>query len=651
MCGLAGVASAGSPADWPSVLQSMGDTLSHRGPDDHGLWFDADAGIGLVHRRLSIIDLSPAGHQPMASTSGRYVIAFNGEIYNHRALRGELEGTGTVFRGHSDTEVLLAAIEAWGIPETLKRANGMFALALWDRRERALSLARDRMGEKPLYYGWHGNTFLFTSELKAMRAHPGFRPEVDRQALALYLQFNYVPTPFSIYAGIRKLVPGTWLTVSPNRPGKVEGPYTYWSVDEAVGHGEGNRFSGSRREAVDALDRVLREAVALRMEADVPLGAFLSGGIDSSMVVALMQAQSTQRIRTFSIGFSDGAYNEAAYAKAVAEHLGTEHTELYLHANDALDVIPQLPELYDEPMGDSSQAPTHLVARLARSAVTVALSGDGGDELFGGYNRYFMGRRFWQRFGRVPAPVRRMGGACLSAVLTPGVCSGLAGIGRRLSGTRPRTATLCDKAEKLRYLLGAKDADAMYGELVSFWRNPARMLQQDVHIPTVLQDAGASLPQGLSMAERMMAMDMKTYLLDDILAKVDRATMGVSLEGRIPFLDPHVVEFASSLPEEYKLGSTSGKLLLRDLLDRYAPRTLMERPKMGFSMPIASWLRRDLRPWGEALLDEQRLKEEGIFDPGQVRQAWNDHVGGRSNLQYKLWNILMFQAWNETWMK
>lgn len=651
MCGFAGMVSVGDGVDWPAVMRAMGDSIAHRGPDDHGQWFDADAGAALVHRRLSIIDLSTAGHQPMISMSGRYVIAFNGEIYNHRAMRVELEGGGTVFRGHADTEVLLAAFETWGIPETLKRSNGMFALALWDRQERAMTLARDRMGEKPLYYGWQEGVFLFASELKAIRAYPGFRPALDRQALALYLQCNYVPTPFSIYAGIRKLMPGTWVAIAPEHPGRVDGPYTYWSIDEAVGHGAANRFSGSRLEATDALDRVLREAVALRMEADVPLGAFLSGGIDSSMVVALMQAQSTRRIKTFSIGFADAAYNEAVFAKAVAAHLGTEHTEFYLHANDALDVIPGLPEQHDEPNGDSSQVPTHLVARMARSTVTVALSGDGGDELFGGYNRYFMGRRFWRRFGWIPAPLRRVGGVCLSAALSPGVCTGLAGIGTRIPDSRPKSGTLCDKAEKLRYLLGAEDADALYGEFVCFWRHPERLMRQSVQVPPFLREVAGTLPSGLSMTERMMAMDMKTYLLDDILAKVDRATMSVSLEGRIPFLDQHVIEFASRLPEELKIGAASGKLLLKDLLGRYVPRALMDRPKMGLSMPIASWLRRELRSWGEELLDERRLKEEGVFDPGHVRQAWNDHVSGRKNLQYKLWNVLMFQAWHARWME
>jgi len=649
MCGIAGVISSNDGMDWRSVLSLMGQTLVHRGPNDHGHWFDAVAGVGLAHRRLSIIDLSPAGHQPMHSSSGRYVIVFNGEIYNYRTMRSELEGLGASFCGHSDTEVLLTAFEAWGVPETLKRTNGMFALALWDREARTLTLARDRLGEKPLYYGWHGKTFLFGSELKAIRAFPDFQPELDKEALALYLQLNYVPSPFSIYKGIKKLPPGTWLSIQPSRINEISGPHTYWSLDEVIRGASEERFQGSREDAANILDRLLRDAVAMRMEADVPLGALLSGGIDSSTVVALMQEQSTKRIKTFSIGFDDASFDEATFAKSVASHLGTDHTELYLSPDDALDVIPKIPSLYDEPFGDSSQIPTYLVAKMAREKVTVVLSGDGGDELFGGYNRYFMGRTFWQRFGWIPSSLRDLGGLCLAAALSTQICSKTGQLSSRFYSVGPKSGTLCDKVDKLRYLLCARDADALYSELLYFWRDPEQLLRDHVHAPAILQAHKENLSSN-DFAERMMALDMKTYLPDDILAKVDRATMGVSLEGRIPFLDHRVIEFAWRLPVDWKIGKNEGKKILKDVLYRYVPRTLMDRPKMGFSMPIARWLRQDLRDWSESLLDAKLLEGQGIFSSLHVRRAWEDHLSGRRNIPYKLWNILIFQAWYKHWM-
>ena len=569
MCGFSGfideVPSLPS-SEWPAMLGRMGEAIVHRGPDDSGVWIDANAGIGLSHRRLSVLDLSPAGHQPMVSASGRYVIAFNGEIYNHLDLRRQSGDRG--WRGHSDTETLLAGFELWGIEQTLQRAVGMFAIALWDRVGRSLTLARDRMGEKPLYYGWQGDTFLFGSELKALKAHPAFRGEIDRAALALMLRHNYIPAPYSIYKGIRKLPSGTYL----NLPmGKREGePVRYWSVREVAERGQAQPFAGSETEAIMALEAHVLESIGLQMVADVPLGAFLSGGVDSSTVVALMQALSSRPVKTFTIGFHEEGYDEAQHAKSVARHLGTEHTELYVMPKEAMNVIPRLPALYDEPFSDSSQIPTFLVSELARRHVTVSLSGDGGDELFGGYNRYFWATNIWRRVGWAPQPMR----AALAWILTALPPSAWNGVFRGLARFLPggwRYANPGDKLHKLAEILAVRTPEEIYLDLVSHWKQPAEVVRGAHEPPTVLTDPAqwAGLPD---FEQRMMYLDQMTYLPENILTKVDRAAMGVSLETRVPFLDHRLVEFAWSLPLSKKIRHGQGKWLLRQVLYRHVPK-------------------------------------------------------------------------------
>lgn len=668
MCGVAGFLqfSGQSHAELSAGLSRMTERLLHRGPDDGGAWIDESTGIALGHRRLSILDLSPQGHQPMASASGRYVIAFNGEIYNHRDLRQELEtvpalaaagsqqGSGRgasalahegarAWRGHSDTEVMLAAFEHWGLTEALSRFNGMFAFALWDRRERVLHLARDRFGEKPLYYGWMGDAFLFGSELKALKAHPDWRGEIDRAALALYMRHNCIPAPYSIYQGVRKLPPAHMLSLPLDR-GRGESPraHCYWSAREQAEAGTRQPFSGGEGQAVAALDRLLRDAVALRMEADVPLGALLSGGIDSSTVVALMQAQSKRPVKTFSIGFHEAAYNEAEQAKAVARHLGTEHTELYVTAEEARAVIPRLPQIYDEPFADSSQIPTFLVSQMTRRHVTVALSGDAGDELFGGYNRHFWAQSIWRKLGWMPGPIRGALALGLTGVSPQGWDRLWSFLGPALP-RRLRARLPGDKLHKLAAVLASASAEAMYRGLVSHW-DPASVVLGAAEPPTLLTDRArwADLPD---FAQSMMFLDLASYLPDDILAKVDRASMAVSLEARVPFLDHRVAEFAWRLPLDMKIRRGQGKWILRQVLYNYVPQALMERPKMGFAVPLDAWLRGPLRDWAESLLDESRLRQEGYFDPVPIRRKWSEHLCGQRNWQNHLWDVLMFQAW------
>lgn len=643
MCGLTGSwARKSQGQDIAAIAQAMAARIQHRGPDDAGVWCDPEAGFALAHRRLSILDLSPAGHQPMLSASGRWVLAYNGEVYNHLALRQRLEdeGAAPTWRGHSDTETLLACIEAWGIERTLRASVGMFAIALWDRSERALVLARDRIGEKPLYYGWQGDTFLFGSELKALRAHPAFNASVDRGALVLLLRHNYIPAPYSIYQGIHKLPPGTVLRLGPGQ--RESEPVPYWSLSEVAERGTAHPFEGSESDALDALDRHLGNAVRGQMVADVPLGALLSGGIDSTVITALMQANSTRPVRTFTIGFDEKQYDEATHARAVARHLGTDHTELRLSGEDALGLVPQLPVMYDEPFADSSQLPTHLVMKLARQHVTVALSGDAGDELFGGYNRYFLGPKTWERIRWMPPIVRKAVGAGLTA-LPPVTINKLFG---PLAG-RAGIALPGDKAHKLgARLTGVRSLDDLYVSLVSEWPDPAGMVV-DGYMPPNLLDDRARWPKLSDPVARMMALDSLTYLPDDILVKVDRASMAVSLETRAPFLDRDVIEFAWSLPMSMKLRDGRGKWILRELLDRHVPRELIERPKMGFGIPLDQWLRGPLRDWAEALLDETRLKREGYFHPAPIRCAWLRHQRGEASFGYRLWSVLMFQAWLE----
>jgi asparagine synthase (glutamine-hydrolysing) len=652
MCGIAGFLETTSHPgrDDPfTIADRMAETLQHRGPDDGGAWVDPERGIGLSYRRLAVVELSSHGRQPMHSASGRYVIIFNGEIYNYKHLRAELEARAAnpplAWRGHSDTEVMLAAISHWGLEAALKRFNGMFAFALWDRHEACLHLVRDRLGEKPLYYGWMGNTFLFGSELKALRAHPAFRAEINRNALALFLRHSYIPAPYSIYQGIFKLPPGTMLTLSRTSASETATPVPYWSAREIAERGALYPFDGTIEEATQCLDGLLREAVKLRMEADVPLGAFLSGGIDSSTVVAMMQDQSDRPVKTFTIGFSEPGYNEADHAMSVAQHLGTKHTELYVTSSEAMSVIPLLPALYDEPFSDPSQIPTHLVSRLARQDVTVSLSGDGGDELFCGYRRYWACRELWNRVGWMPFSVRQGLSRVLEKASARKLADGfhwLAPVINRYG----RPGIPGDKLSKLAEILDVRDPEEMYLGLVSHWKNPASVVQGSAEPLTALTDRGrwASLP---TITQRMMYLDLVSYLPDDILVKVDRASMGISLEARVPLLDHRAVEFVWLLPLSMKAKGSEGKWILRRVLAKYLPMELIERPKMGFGVPIGSWLRGSLRDWAEELLNESRMRQEGFFDPRPIRQKFKEHLSGERNWQGYLWDVLMFQAWLE----
>jgi asparagine synthase (glutamine-hydrolysing) len=651
MCGLVGfLGGVGRVGEDEALLHRMSNRLFHRGPDDGGFWCDGEPRIGLGHRRLAIVDLSPAGHQPMQSTSERFVIAFNGEIYNHLDIRSELEGHGRapIWRGHSDTETLLAGIQAWGIEATLKKSIGMFAIALWDRETKSLTLARDRLGEKPLYFGWQGEgeqaAFLFGSELKALKAHPAFRAEIDRDALCLLMRHNYIPAPYSIYQGIRKLPPGCLLTVT--RAQRAPVIVNYWSAADVAIAGCANPISASPEQAVDELEALLKSAVRQQMMADVPLGAFLSGGIDSSTIVALMQAQSNRPVKTFTIGFNEAGYNEAVHAKAVAAHLGTEHTELYVTPEQALDVIPRLPSLYSEPFSDSSQIPTFLVSQLARQHVTVSLSGDAGDELFCGYNRYVLANRLWKKLSGMPMGGRRLAARGLTA-LSPARWNAMLGPLQGFLPSSLQQANLGDKLHKGAGVLASGCVDELYLGLVSHWDDPAKLVIGASEPATFLTGNAPKLA-GLDEIQRMMALDTLTYLPDDILVKVDRAAMGVSLESRVPFLDHRVVEFAWRLPQSMKLREGVGKWVLRQVLYRHVPKALIERPKMGFGVPIDAWLRGPLKDWAEALLDESRLKREGFFHPAPIRQKWAEHLSGVRNWQNHLWDVLMFQAWLES---
>jgi len=645
MCGISGFISPDFyGAD--KKLVTMLSSLSHRGPDDFGHWFDGDSGVALGHRRLSILDLSPAGHQPMVSACGRYVIVFNGEIYNWKELRAALDTSfqAPLWRGHSDTEVLLAAVVAWGLPDTLKRIRGMFALALWDRNERCLLLARDRIGEKPLYYGYQKGSFFFGSELKSLSAAPGWTGEVDSESFSLFIRYGYVPTPRSIYQNVFKLTPGTYLRFDVN--GVLEEPKIWWNFLGHAQNGVDSRSVLSDTSAIDALDRVLGEAVEEQMVADVPLGALLSGGLDSSLIVALMQSRSAQPVRTFTIGFSEGDYDEATHAKRVARHLGVEHTELYVSPDEALNIIPTLPEMYDEPFGDSSQIPTALVCALTRQHVSVCLSGDAGDEFFGGYNRYFWAESLWNQFGRIPLNMRKMLAAGVSTVPAGG-WNALFHLLRPVMPKRFRVTNPGDKLHKLSEILGAMSPETLYFQLVSQWRGALPL--QGIVEPETLVSSAEQWPQFSKFSEQMMALDTLTYLPDDILVKVDRAAMAASLETRVPFLDPRVIDFAWKLPFNQKIRDGQGKWLLRQLLYRYVPRDLVDRPKQGFGVPIEHWLRGPLREWAEELLSPAMLEADGLLDSAAIRRIWKAHLGGR-NMQHALWNVLMYQAWRARWL-
>jgi len=642
-----------------SVLKKMSKTLIHRGPDDSETWVDTDFGIGLGHRRLSIIDLTEAGQQPMHSHSGRYIIAFNGEIYNHLELRVELGDIN--WKGHSDTETLLAAIEKWGLEASLKKIVGMFAIALWDNNTKELTLARDRFGEKPLYFGWACNEskpnkfdFIFGSELKALRAYPGVENSISTDALALYMRYTYIPAPYSIYENIYKLEPGCMLKINSclaklpkltmHAPLKEDSLTInkWWSLSDDIISSTNNHFS-DESEAIFELDKGLKASVKLQSLSDVPLGAFLSGGVDSSLIVALMQQQAMNPIKTFTIGFEESNFDESPYAKAVAKYLSTDHNELIVTSTETMAVIPQLPAMYDEPFADSSQIPTHLVCKAARQQVTVALSGDGGDELFGGYNRYFWGPRIWNRLSWLPYPLRQAIGIAINSISI----NKWDILGKSINSFLSKTKGIervGDKAHKLAVRLkGVKSMDDLYFSLVSEWQS----------IETVVKGQFSSkssnhfIPLSLSDEERMMYRDSVTYLPDDILCKVDRASMAASLEVRAPFLDQRVSELAWQLPLNMKIRGNEGKWVLRQILYKYVPRDLIERPKAGFGIPVGQWLRGPLRDWAEALLDEKRLIHEGYFYPLPIRQKWTEHLNGMRDHTASLWTVLMFQAWLE----
>jgi asparagine synthase (glutamine-hydrolysing) len=647
VCGFAGAwhLSGDVPAE---VLRqrvgTMADALAHRGPDDAGDWIDAESGLGFAHRRLSILDPSPLGKQPMVSASGRHVLVYNGELYNYRELGRELASTGLRLRGSSDTEVLLEACERWGVVRTLRRANGMFAFALWDRAERTLTLARDRLGVKPLCVSHLGSVFLFGSELGALRRHPAFDDEIDRGALAAYLRRACVPAPHTIYARARKLLPGTVLIVGAD--GRVRSE-TYWDLAQVARDGvAARRERPSDQEALDRLQTLLTDAVTGCLRSDVPLGAFLSGGIDSSTIVALMQRVSARPIRTYSIGSRSVGYDEAPQARAVAAHLGTEHTELYVEARDAIDVIPRLPLLFDEPFADPSQIPNLLVARLARRDVKVALSGDGGDELFGGYTRHVVARSRLGSVLRLPVGARRLAGHTVEAV-APATWD----VAGRLLPARRRPPALGDQLHKAARALTARDLDDLYSKLASHWDVPEQLVI-GAREPATWNPDGEHLSDWLrDPMERMLFRDTVGYLPDDGLTKVDRTTMAVSLEGRVPFLDHRVVEFAWTLPPDLKVRDGRSKWLLRALVERHVPRGLLERPKQGFGIPLDAWLRGPLREWASELLEPSRLRREGYLEPELITRRWQQHLAGTHRWQYPLWNVLVWQQWHETWSR
>ncbi len=642
MCGLAGfVDIAGNQGEetLAAIAGDMAETIRHRGPDDGGVWADAECGLALGHRRLSIFDLTDKGAQPMVSRSGRYVIAYNGEVYNFGQIRKDLDKDERInWRGRSDTEVILASIERWGLEKSLTLFNGMFAFALWDRRDRVLNLARDRIGKKPLYYGWAKNAFVFGSELKAIKAHPGFEGAIDRNALTLLLKHNYVPSPHSIYKNIFKLPPASVLSLNLDQLKQRETPppNLYWRVEDVISEGAANPFEGSEDEAVDELEKRLQDSVGLRMLSDVPLGALLSGGVDSSLVVSLMQSQSERPVKTFTIGYFEKDANEAHHAKEVANHLGTDHTELYLEPKDVLNVIPQLPHLFDEPLGDTAMIPTYLVSQLAKKNVTVCLSGDGGDEFFAGYPRYVWCQLYWnlwnKRFGWAPKKART------------GLAMGLKGC-LALMPQRYQKNSFCDKIKDVAKALETVYPEQIY-ELLFHWKNPQEAVLNSHTPSTVLTDSELWLDIK-DPVQRMAYLDIKSRLPDSILAKVDRSSMSVSLEVRAPLIDYTIMELSAKIPTSMKINGVHGKWLLRKLLYKYVPQEMVDRPKRGFSMPINVWLRGPLRDWAESLLDERRLKEEGFFDAGVVRKKWKEHLSGEASWHYQLWDILMYQAWLE----
>jgi asparagine synthase (glutamine-hydrolysing) len=646
MCGISGFYSKSSFKS-DEIIKKMNLAIHHRGPDDTGIWQDDNAGIFFGHQRLSIIDLSKAGHQPMISNSGRFILTYNGEIYNHLKIRKELEkiNSNIIWRGNSDTETILEAIDFWGIELTLRKTEGMFAFGLWDQKTRSLTLARDRIGEKPLYYGWQGKgdnkVFLFGSELKALKAHPEFRAEISRDSIALQLRHNCIPAPYSIYKDIFKLLPGHYLELKESdlKNSLLPNSQTYWSLIETAIYGNNNQLTNSENNIQKDLEELLQSSVKKQMISDVPLGAFLSGGVDSSVLVALMQSQSNLPVKTFTIGFREEDYNEADHAKKIAKHLGTNHTELYVSSKRAMEVIPKIPLIYDEPFSDSSQIPTFLVAQLASKQVKVALSGDAGDELFCGYNRYVMSKKLWNIASLIPLSCRK--------ILSSGLKILSSQNWQRISKVLPSSSqyhNIGDKIYKGVDALKAKTLSDLHYILSSHWQNPTEIVLNTKQPATIFNELRPRL-KDLNDQEQMMALDFVTYLPDDILVKVDRASMASSLETRIPFLDHKLIEYVWKIPHSLKYRNGKGKWILRQILNKYVPKNLTERPKMGFAVPIDTWLRGPLRDWAENLLNEKRLSEEGYFNPKLIRDKWTEHLSGKKNWQHHLWDILMFQAW------
>lgn len=636
-------------AKWEETIKAMRDTMTYGGPDDAGFYVDQKSGLALGHRRLAILDLSPLGHQPMFSASGRFGLVYNGEVYNYRVLAKELESRGRTFKGSSDSEVILEAIEEWGIEQAVSRWFGMFALAIWDHREKILHLVRDRLGIKPLYYGWINDSLVFASELKAFRAYPGFNPSIDREVLGLFFRHNYIPAPYSIYKNIWKLRPGQILTVDQTSlETKQLTVSSYWSAVDIIQKGQEEPYGKTLDEAQEELEALLTDAVRLRLISDVPLGAFLSGGIDSSTVVSLMRAGSSAVVRTFSIGFDQPAYNEAPFAKAVADHLGTDHTELYVTEKEAQGIIPLLPAIYDEPFADSSQIPTYILSKLTRQHVTVSLSGDGGDELFCGYDRYMWSMGIWKHLGWMPSGFKKSLRTMLTSVSPSSWDSLFASLSRFLPSVL-RTSRPGDRVHKFAEALLFTNRTELYHWLVSHWREPLSLINGAGQEPVTPFMTNEIRPVFDDFFKEMQFLDLVTYLPDDLLTKVDRASMAVALEARVPLLDHRVVEFAWRLPLDYKLHDGKGKWILRKVLDKYVPEKMVERPKMGFGIPIDSWLRGPLKDWAEDLLSENRLKREGFIHPEMVRLKWDEHLCGKRNWQYLLWDVLMWEAWLDTW--
>ena len=645
MCGFTGFLNfrSLSRTEVEATALRMVNAIKHRGPDFTGTWFDYEAEVALCHNRLSIIDLSPAGHQPMVSHSNRYIIAFNGEIYNHLELRLALQKNGKGgrinWRGHSDTETLLSAIEHWGIQEALQRAVGMFAFALWDKRKKSLFLARDRMGEKPLYYGWQKGALLFGSELKALKNHTFFSAEINRDALALQMRHKYIPAPYTIYDGVYKLLPGHYLELPVNGSRQEARLNQYWSLEESCKKNDLCNFENFGPKAISQLEELLLTSVQGQMLSDMPFGAFLSGGLDSSLIVAMMQALSPNPVKTFTIGFEETAYDESQHAKKIAGYLGTEHYDLIVSPKEAMDIIPKLPSIYDEPFSDPSQIPTFLLSQLCRQHVAVALSGDGADELFGGYTRYSIAQKIWNFVGLLPKPLRNHVSRNIENIPLPSLSLLSAPIKPFLS---QRNQNIGDRIHKIAKFLDASDIFQIYQRLISHWEDPSSLVYDSKEPVTAYTNDLFRSHDDLS---RMMAMDIVGYLPDDILCKVDRSSMAVSLETRMPFLDHRIVEFTQRLPLSMKINSGQNKWILRQVLGKYVPMKLLERPKTGFGIPIEHWLRGPLKDWAMSLLDKNEINADGFFNHDHISQKWDEHLSGNRNWQHQLWNVLMFQAW------